>query len=549
MAFDPTAVEWLLGADRAQTFLGWHMARQAGATFPLGGIPDYVHPLGASLAYTDTYPWFSVLLLPFSPYLGDVFQHAGLWLGLSYGLLAAFSFRLLRLLTGDDAGSAVAAAIVVANPVLLFRQFHLALCAHWLIVAALLVYVLRASGRDRRAARGSAALLVVTACGTQPYLAVMVLGLLAAAAWVGRRSAMSAALEVVSLAVVAALTLYAFGYFSGARTVAAGFGEFSANLLALVDPNLWSRLIPDVPSRVTEIEGFAYLGLGPLLLALFVAVSAATRRLRREPPPAGPASSLRWGPLAAVLAAFAVFAVGSHARVGRWEIVDLSPWYAALEPIPSTLRASGRFVWPAYYAILFAILATLRRTVSATRTYAALCLVALAAQAIDAWPAYTAQGAEQIARFKRAPALADPAWLLAGADYDEIRLLPPVLANVRCHDGPPSQLDYAPFALFAGRHGLRINSGRLTRYPADAEEVCREQVRAVASGRLQARVVYVLDPALYDALPAFRSPAASCGVLDGYRVCVAAAPVTSFGERLLQAPIAQPIAASRSRVQ
>jgi hypothetical protein len=549
-ALDPTSVQWLLAADRGQSFIGWHMARREPATFPLGGIPSYVYPLGASLAYTDSYPWFSSLLLLASPLLGDVFQHAGLWLALSYGLLAAFSFRLLRLLTGDDVGSAVASAVVVVNPVLLFRQFHLSLCAHWLIVAALLAYFLRArrtgippdgapaSPRTEPITRhppAFAALLVAVASGTHPYLAVMVFGILCAAAWVGRRSAASAALEVGFLAIVAAAALYAFGYFAGAQTAAAGFGELTANLLTLVDPNGWSRVIPDLPGTTPQFEGFAYLGLAPLLMVAFAGIAAAARGLRRLPP-AGVRASFRWRPLLVVLGGFAVFAIGSHPRLGRLELFALGPWYAVLEPIPSTFRASGRFVWPAYYAILFSILALLRRSVSTTAIYIALCVVALAAQAVDAWPRYSTQGAEVAAGLNRLRPLQDPAWSLARGDYDEIRLLPPAILDPRCEGRPFPTLSYIPFALLAGQHGMRINSGHLSRYPAGVADVCREQVEAVAGGRLDPRVVYVVARSLYESTPVFRSSAASCGMLDGYRVCVAASPITELGKRLLESP-------------
>ena len=128
MAFEPSAAQWLLISDRGQSFLGWHMARNEPLSFPFGAIGSYIHPLGASLALTDSYPWFSLLLLPISPYLPAVFQHAGIWLGLSYGLLGTCSFLLLRTLTHDALGSLVATTIIIANPVLLFRRFHRA-CA------------------------------------------------------------------------------------------------------------------------------------------------------------------------------------------------------------------------------------------------------------------------------------------------------------------------------------------------------------------------------------------------------------------------------------
>jgi hypothetical protein len=95
-------------------------------------------------------------------------------------MLALLSFRLLLRLTADRATSFAGMLLVLINPVLLFRRFHLSLCAHWMIVAALLLYV--APQREHPARDRAAALaLLVVACGTHPYLAVMVLGIVCAA--------------------------------------------------------------------------------------------------------------------------------------------------------------------------------------------------------------------------------------------------------------------------------------------------------------------------------------------------------------------------------
>jgi len=531
MALDPSAVQWLLISDRGQAFLGWHMARNAPPSFPLGAIPAYVAPGGASLALADACPLFSLLLLPLSPLLPPVFQHAGIWLALCYGLMALFSFRLLLRLSSDPLTSFVAMLLVLVNPVLLFRRFHLSLCAHWLIVAALLLYF--APLRDRATGeRARAMLLLVVAAGTHPYLAVMVLGLVAAAAWARSASWQDAARTWLLYLVTTAASLWAFGYLGPADLAAPGFGGFSANLLALVDPDGWSRVAPDLPSGPGEYEGFAFLGIGVLIvIAADVALRLRDRWTRRPGAPArsGPRASA----LLVVVAAFAVFALSSHVRLGSVELIDLSAPYALLAPLPAALRASGRFVWPLYYLVVFAALVSLRQRTMSRPLYLSVVLVALGAQLLDAWPRYSTQDVALMALTNPHRPLRAPAWRGVGKEYREIRLIPPAVVDTDCDQGAYSRFHYMPFAFVAGLEGLRINSGHLSRYAADVVPRSREQSAAVLSGSLEPDVVYVLSPAALAASGLVGSSTARCGRIDGYPVCVAAGRDTVLARVLI----------------
>lgn len=532
MALDPSAVQWLLISDRGQSFIGWHMARNAPASFPLGAIPDYVVPGGASLAMADAIPAFSLLLLPFSALLPRVFQHAGMWLVLCYGLMGLFSFRLLRRLTNDDVASLVGALLVVVNPVLLFRRFHLSLCAQWMIVAALLLYAAPPGHRARR--RVQALLLVVLACGTHPYLAIMVLGIVAAAAWAEPRS-WREAVATCALYVAATIgALWAFGYLGDRVAAAPGFGGYSANLLALIDSDGWSQLVPDLPSGPGEYEGFAFVGLGGLAVLVLDLGWGTLQALRGRA--AWPSSSTlcRVLPLLLVTATFTIFALSSHVRFGATELADLTAWYAPVERWASSFRASGRFIWPLYYLLLFVALAQLWRLVAKRKIFVALVLGAVALQLADAWPRYSTQHVGLMALTNPHRPLRDTAWRGIGRDYREIRLIPPSLIGTTCDDGTQPRFHYMPFAFVAGLEGMRINSGHLSRYPRDVEAWCRAQTAAVREGRIETDVVYVLSEGELVASGLDASSDVTCGILDGHHVCVAAGRDTALARALLR---------------
>jgi hypothetical protein len=72
---------------------------------------------------------------------------------------------------------------------------------------------------------------------------------------------------------------WAAGYFMVGRSYSeTGFGVVRMNLFAVVDPDSWSFVIPDIPR--TEREGFNYLGTGLLSLALVASAALVRVRLR-----------------------------------------------------------------------------------------------------------------------------------------------------------------------------------------------------------------------------------------------------------------------------
>ena len=76
---------------------------------------------------------------------------------------------------------------------------------------------------------------------------------------------------------VIVITMYVSGYFiiPSTDTLGYGFGIFKTNLLTFFDPVPsgsdfnWSLFLPDIKNNNGEHEGFAYLGIGGILL-LFI---------------------------------------------------------------------------------------------------------------------------------------------------------------------------------------------------------------------------------------------------------------------------------------
>src|SRR6187399_491142 len=141
------------------------------------------------------------------------------------------------------------------------------------------------------------------------------------------------------------LVFFVIGFFGTARAGASGFGAFSADVLSLINPDQFSRLL--FPWRVGSApwEGLGFVGLGGLVAALFAIVSAARERPARRP-------GLGFVILAAI--GLMMFAWSSEVMIGGRRVLDLHWLYAPFPTLTSGFRASGRFIWPLHYLAILA---------------------------------------------------------------------------------------------------------------------------------------------------------------------------------------------------
>ncbi|WP_254614334.1 DUF6311 domain-containing protein [Myxococcus sp. CA056] len=517
---DPTDLDWL-GGDFAQHALGWMHFRDAPWGFPLGSTPGLLRPLPMSVAFSDSNPWVSLALKPFAHWLPRDFQFIGPWLALCFMLQGWLGARLTGLFTPSPVQRVLGGALFVLAPVLLYRTGHDTLCAQWLLTGMLWVHLRpRASTRDAWKALGWALLLNTLASGIHPYLEVMVfaltLSLLATVTWREHHlSRRAAALALAGLCLVPAALFVAFGYVGqGVRSGSAGFGYFSSDLLTLVNPMDWSRVLPGLPTGRGQYEGFGYLGTGVLALAAAAlwkpqGVGAQAReRLRTH------------APLVVVLLLLAVLALSSVLTVAGVTVLSLRKAVSPLLPLLSPFRASGRFIWPLHYAVLTGLLAlTLWRWRQRPAVATGLLLGAVLLQSLDTAELWT----RNHFAVTPWPRLKAPEWALVDASYRHLVLVPPYvhLSETPCLKSAFVERDYVSFGDLAYRQGLTTNSGYPARLSeARVSEVCEALLADVSAGRLSPDTLYIVDPAR---LESFRrlGDAVTCGTVEGFQVCVA----------------------------
>ncbi len=266
-------------------------------------------PYPKSVAFLDCIPLWALinksiatLIPPWESFSATAYL--GLWHGLAYALQPVFGVACVRALGHTSwRTNLVAAVFFLAVPTWIFRYAHPALSAHWILLWALYLYLRTpvAARTPRRIALARIAQLAVAAL-TTPYHAAFSLAIYLPAVLRSRDRRSIAIWLPLGILAVGAAALFA-GYFAPeAGRPQWGFEKESANLLSWLVP----RWITNVEATPWQYEGYAYLGIGVLLLlALFV---PHVRTLR------GVISRHRW--LFAIVAASAVFALSNHIYLG-----------------------------------------------------------------------------------------------------------------------------------------------------------------------------------------------------------------------------------------
>jgi hypothetical protein len=499
----PGNIAWLLDSPDPRThYLGWCFFRESPWMLPPGANPAYGEAMGSSIVYSDSIPLMALLCKPFSSWLPREFQYTGLWLLLSLLLQGLFAALLAREVVQRFSAQFILTAFLLVPSVLLQRlQGHYALAAHWPILCALWLYL---RGRPMRGGfRWACVVLAAIASLIHLYLAVLVLAIWHAdlwRRWLAARCSRPLLTEYITVAATTVLAMWTAGYFIlgvGDAVTPGAAGAYGMNLLAPLNPQGSSLLLPDLPlSHVGQVEGNCYLGAGMLLLSLLALMTRF--RVRGEDAQAPSSPRAHWMPLAIVLLGLLLFALTPRVSAGSLQLTLPNLW----GPLSEILRASGRMVWPAYYAVMLLVAATLARRLR-PRTALAVLSFGLLLQVVDLSPQLLL-----LRRHFQEPATA-PA-RLAGEFWNEVAQRKRHIALVPM-DGEGA--DWYPLARFAADHGLSINYGYFARYSWDARVAAERELQSrMLCGRLRDDTLYILT----DLRLMSRLDLRSISFVDGY---------------------------------
>lgn len=367
---DVTYTDWLLcGGDLSQHYLGWKLFRCAPWQWHIGMMNNIAYPFSESIIFTDSIPLLAVIFKLLSGILPESFQYFGLW-GLLCFMLQGYlaSLILRRYLSHNVRGewqTVIGSMFFVLAPILLRRMYwHTSLGGQWLILLALVLYVYHDDWFD-----SAGRMITVWGCTGilcasvhiyfLPMCGVILLGFLAIDC-LQRRAIWRSLATLAAYLIGAVLTIWILGGFiSGMDDGAPGLGYYSFNLDGFFSPQQWSSLFGDLTNYADgQYEGFAYLGLGMLILctvALITGIYTVISRRLYTWEKIKQLSREHQNLYVCILMGLLSMLMAASHEVSFGEMLLFKiPIPHAAEELWAVFRASGRLVWPAVYMLMIA---------------------------------------------------------------------------------------------------------------------------------------------------------------------------------------------------
>ncbi len=430
---DPNSTDWVIngGGDNLQHYLGWRFFRSSPWTRYLLFMKNLDAPVGTSVIVTDSNPLFCIIFKLMRNLLPERFQFNGIWILSSYLLLACLSAAAVWQLTHNSVMTLSGTVIAIFNPVILQRSLiHENLTAHWLILAAILLFM---NEEKKENWFGWLVLTEITLLVHIYFIPMIafVFGLQLVRMLV-KRVPIYKILLLCAVFIGALLAGYfAFGY-SYIRSQSGSYGELSMNLNAFINPDGVSSLLTSRPTLPLQYEGFNYLGLGLLLLCgagLFCTGMSGAKKIAPYIPPT----------LFLILLAVSNEGYFDLQPVYRFDLPD------RLHSLLSVFRSSGRLVWPLYYLVLFSSVYFLSRSSLNKKFLCCLAAVCALLQIADLYN-FCLNAAE---RFR------DPVNIIAELPPDLDKVIPENAMHLYVSDGDSKSID--ALALFAADRHLSYN--------------------------------------------------------------------------------------------
>jgi hypothetical protein len=465
-------------------------------------------PFPKSIAFTDSIPLWALvnkiiatIIPPWGPFSERAYL--GLWHGLAYVLQAVFGLACLRAVGERSRAAMILGSLfLLATPAWIFRYGHASLSAHFLLLWALNNYLRTRPGTPLPLGRAWVAQLAIAAL-VNPYHVAMSFGLFVLSV-VRSRTRRSLAWLPLGLTAVGAAA-YVAGYFaSEAKVPMAGFEASSANLLSPFVPVRGGILgdgtwIANVEAAPFQYEGYAYLGLGYLILVLLF-----LPRLRTLA-----AVFKQHAFLCAALVAVSLFALSNHVWWGSHRIVSYA-FPSKLQWISQQYRAPGRFVWfPMYVVMLFLLHGALSRFTAGWKLL--VVPVVLIVQLADAWGDWKYR--RRVTRAPFPPHLDLDAWRKLVHAHDSLFIFPSydcIFDETLFAYRVSEELQY-----LASERALPMNGV----YSARPMRDCATDTASLTTLVPSDRALYVLLPQAKHARAQLEASGATCAQFEHGRVC------------------------------
>ena len=571
---NPKNTDWLMRGDSATSYMGWEFFRNTPLTqWPIGANLGYGLGFRNSIMNTDSVPLMAFFFKSLDPILSQIFQYFGIWLLLCFILQSVFSWKLLRLFINNKSHLIIGTLFFSLSPILLHRisyanHGHLALAAHWLILAALFLYF-RSESLDWHWP-----VLICVSVLVQPYLFAMVLVIwFTALIRLFSKKLVNKVLlakHISNVILLILLVVWASGYFMfNSVGGSIGYEQYRWTLSSPIDPIspsglAWSRVLEDLPQLWADVEGYSFLGSGVILLFLLLLVIklkhyylrfkgskliSAVLLLLFVPLLSFAFYKNVWSSTqlfisAIVFGSLILFVFGIYVEVLDFHKLRKSsrdqrffillattmmavyalsnrpgfayfvffeyPINSFYKIITQTFRAGGRFIWPAIYLFVLYVVVNVNRKFSA-KVASLVFIICFTVQVFDSYGALQTVN-HRFTQVETWNPEIDPAW--EEILVDKTKLL--VVSELRA----VAYGNWMWVSNFAARNKLSTNAGYFARIDTESMLAFESKLfDEVSNGKLSADSVYIIDREdVWQKLLAKPNSAKFIGELNGFRV-------------------------------
>lgn len=527
---DTSDIRWLVMGDRAYGLMGWLDYLRHPWPIPHHTTSHFVYPLPSNAALTDSNPLLAIIAKFFSSGPFTVWHPYGYWLILCFSLQSFFAALIARrFLYSSILLQFIFTMFITLSPPLLARNGHLALMAHWIILATFVLGTPKDPGFSLINYFGWMSLTLISAM-IHPYWPPVILVM--AACFFGHQAIIQHKTRLISLTKwilsVVGLIFCALGGFWMIGILDQpkpidNIHIYTSDILMHFNSYGWSSLVPALfKFRSGQYEGFAYIGGGSLFILLTYVLKKWLFKGHHHPlkkfiRPLQSLSGVSLGCLFLFL-----WSLGAKVRLLGFTMGYLDFIYEPFLPILGTFRSVGRFAWAMHYFIILIVFLWLSHLLKAGRRREVIIITILAgviqlAEMRDKAGSFFVRDGQFVTLNK-----SEWSELLRGKTT--IELVPPEIDGTSCQSTDDGARRWLPLAILAVEEGLRFNSGTRANPPdGPSKAYCESLKNTLASSQISTTSAYVVAPWAKRewAEQLGKLPSLKChAVSGGYMVCI-----------------------------
>ncbi len=422
---NPLNNTWLYNGDLSIYQLGWKFFKNDIWRFPLGKNPNFGIYFGGSVVFSDSIPFMAIVFKIFKEILPDTFQYFSLWILISIYLQVLISYKIVNHYSNNFFYSFISSLFFLTATIFLYRSgIHLSLMGQWLI---LLYFLINISERIKFKEQKKRYLILFSSL-IHFYFTIILLGIYFLQSILNLKfnfkSILNYSIKNLIFLISLIFLMYIIGYFS--LNIDDGFGKgygyYNYNLNSFFNPfgsnNItsfsWSNVLPTLETANDNVEGFSYLGISVIIFFIIYLFNLIKNKFeiifdRRTN--------------FFIFVFFLLIAASNNISFGNYNILNLELnkyFYLLL----SSVRASGRMIWPIYYLIFLLGIIFICLTIN-KRSANVIIVFLFVVQIIDLLPGLLNYKFGKQFEPKNSQFVSGNVWSGLSNNFEELRLIDP----------------------------------------------------------------------------------------------------------------------------